>query len=111
MGEETSEALYTVILTKIQDEEAKKKVAETLSRVTTNLPVDKASQADGVAPVDVDPAGHCKKRRATGSGYGKTRRYCTGFSVASGDYVTGVGRNTGCTRHRGSSGDTGNGIE
>jgi len=44
MGEETSEALYTVILTKIQDEEAKKKVAETLSRVTTNLPADKASK-------------------------------------------------------------------
>ena len=42
MGEETSEVLYTVILTKIQDEEAKKKVAETLSRVTTNLPADKA---------------------------------------------------------------------
>jgi hypothetical protein len=42
MGEETPEALYTVILTKIQDEEAKKKVAETLSRVTTNLPADKA---------------------------------------------------------------------
>jgi hypothetical protein len=42
MGEATSEALYLVILTKIRDEEAKKKVAETLSRVTTNLPVDKA---------------------------------------------------------------------
>ena len=42
MGEETSEALYTVVLTKVRDEEAKKKVAETLSRVTTNLPVDKA---------------------------------------------------------------------
>jgi hypothetical protein len=42
MGEETSEALYTVILTKVQDEEARKKVAETLSRVTTNLPEDKA---------------------------------------------------------------------
>ena len=42
MGEETSEALYTVVLTKVRDEEARKKVAETLSRVTTNLPVDKA---------------------------------------------------------------------
>lgn len=42
MGEETSETLYTVVLTKVRDEEARKKVAETLSRVTTNLPVDKA---------------------------------------------------------------------
>lgn len=42
MGEETSEALYTVVLTKVRDEEAKKEVAETLSRVTTNLPADKA---------------------------------------------------------------------
>jgi hypothetical protein len=42
MGEETSEALYTVVLTKVRDEEARKKVAETLSRVTTNLPADKA---------------------------------------------------------------------
>ncbi|MGO9569021.1 MAG: hypothetical protein ACLP5H_15915 [Desulfomonilaceae bacterium] len=42
MDEETSEVLYTVILTRVQDEEAKKKVAETLSRVTTNLPADTA---------------------------------------------------------------------
>ncbi len=42
MGEENLEAFYTVILTKVQDDEAKKKVADTLARITTNLPADKA---------------------------------------------------------------------
>jgi hypothetical protein len=42
MGEESPEAFYTVSLTKVRDEEAKKKVAETLARITTNLPADKA---------------------------------------------------------------------
>jgi len=42
MSEETSEALYTVVLTKLKDDEARKKVAETMSRIATNLPADKA---------------------------------------------------------------------
>jgi hypothetical protein len=42
MGEETPEPFFTAILTSVRDEEAKKKVADTLARITTNLPADKA---------------------------------------------------------------------
>jgi hypothetical protein len=42
MAEEAPEAFYTVILTGVKDEEAKKKVADTMARITTNLPADKA---------------------------------------------------------------------
>ncbi|MGB6064013.1 MAG: hypothetical protein WBG50_04350 [Desulfomonilaceae bacterium] len=42
MAAEAFEPLYTLVLTSVKDDESKRKVALTLSRITRNLPVEKA---------------------------------------------------------------------
>ncbi len=42
MAAEASEPLHTLVLVSVKDDESKRKVALTLSRITTNLPVEKA---------------------------------------------------------------------
>ena len=95
MAEETSEAIYTVVLTGVRDEDAKKKVAETLARITTNLPTDKALKRMGSLPWTLTRRATAKNAERLAKVMEQTRSHRQGFCNAGRGNVSRINRNTG----------------